>query len=65
MIRVCDSCSEVNVAELKKVVAKDDLHIGCISLCGDNAGKAFGYINDELVIKDTSEEFIDAVKAVK
>lgn len=65
MVRVCDACSGVNVDELKKVVAKDDLDVGCIALCGEYSGKSFGFINDELVIKNSSEEFIAAVKAAK
>ncbi|GFZ30786.1 hypothetical protein CSC2_13120 [Clostridium zeae] len=62
MIKVCPNCSGVDVEELKKSVGEENLYLGCIGLCGQNTGKSFGYINDQLVIKDSSEEFIEAVK---
>ncbi|MFT8316374.1 MAG: DUF1450 domain-containing protein [Clostridium sp.] len=65
MIKVCPNCSGVDVEQLKDSVLEENLYLGCIGLCGQNKGKSFGYINDELVIKDSSAEFIEAVKLAK
>lgn len=65
MIKVCPNCSGINVEELKASTSEENLYLGCIGLCGQNKGKSFGYINDELVIKDSSREFIEAAKLAK
>jgi uncharacterized protein YuzB (UPF0349 family) len=65
VIKVCPNCSGINVEELKTSISKENLYLGCIGLCGQNKGKSFGYINDELVIKDSSREFIEAAKLAK
>lgn len=65
MIKVCPNCSGINVEELKTSISEENLYLGCIGLCGQNKGKSFGYINDELVIKDSSREFIEAAKLAK
>ncbi|WP_026887620.1 hypothetical protein [Clostridium beijerinckii] len=65
MIKVCPNCSGVDVELLKNNVLEENLYLGCIGLCGQNKGKSFGYINDELVIKDSAEEFLEAVKQAK
>lgn len=65
MIRVCEACSNVDIDKLGEIVPKDQLEVECIGECGQHEGKSFGYINDELVIKESEEEFLAAVKAAK
>ena len=62
MIKVCSSCSNVNVEAIKKVVGEDKLTIGCIENCAAHKEKSYGFINDEMVVTETSEAFIEAVK---
>ena len=59
------SCSRVNVEELQANFSEENLYVGCIGICGQHEGKSFGYINDELVVKDSSSEFIEAAKLIK
>lgn len=63
MVRVCPTCSNVDVDKLEEL-APDNVEVECIGECGKHEGKSFGFINDELVIKDSEEEFFEAVKAV-
>jgi uncharacterized protein YuzB (UPF0349 family) len=65
MIRICPNCSSVDPDNLKKVVAVSEFEEECIGECGQHEGKYFGYIDDELVVKDTEEEFLQEVKARK
>lgn len=62
MVRVCPNCSNVNVDELEELIP-GNLEVECIGECGQHEGKFFGYIDDELVIEDTEEEFFEAVKS--
>ncbi|WP_378956969.1 hypothetical protein [Pelosinus sp. sgz500959] len=62
MVRVCPNCSNVNVNELEKLIP-GNLEVECIGECGQHEGKFFGYINDELIIKDTEQEFFESVKS--
>lgn len=61
MIIVCSRCSGVNIKELKEALG-DNVKSGCIGECGEHSGKSFGYIDGELVIKKSSQDFIDAAK---
>lgn len=63
MVRICPSCSNVDSSMLEGIVPSGKLTVECIGECGQHEGKSFGYINDELVIKDSQDEFIAAVKA--
>lgn len=63
MVRVCENCSGVDTDKLAAIVPTGQLTIECIGECGQHQGSSFGFINDELVIKDTEEEFFDTVKA--
>ena len=63
MIYVCNKCSNVNIDELKKVITADKLKIVCIAECWKYKDKAYGYFDDDFVVKDTEEEFIEAAKA--
>lgn len=62
MVRVCPNCSNVDIDELTELL-DGDIEVACIGECGQHEGKSFGYINDELVIKDTEQEFFEAAKS--
>jgi len=62
MIRVCSVCSNVDIDKLRDVVFEEDIEVGCIGECGLHDGKIFGYIDNELIIKDNHEEFIEAIR---
>ncbi|CUH95822.1 hypothetical protein P22_1902 [Propionispora sp. 2/2-37] len=64
MIRVCPNCSNVDLEKLHAFLPENELTEECIGECGQHEDKSFGYIDEELVIKETEEEFINAVKAV-
>ncbi|MDF2636841.1 MAG: hypothetical protein K0R78_3715 [Pelosinus sp.] len=64
MVRVCPTCSNVDIDKLEKFVP-DNLEVECIGECGQYEGKSFGYINNELVIKDTEQEFLESVKSMQ
>ncbi len=64
MIRVCPTCSNVDVDKLEELVP-DNVEVECIGECGQHEGKSFGYINDELVIKDSEQEIFEAVKSMQ
>lgn len=64
MVRICPNCSNVDSSMLEGIVPKGELEVECIGECGQHEGKSFGYIDDQLIIKDSQEEFIKAVKAV-
>ncbi|AIF51085.1 hypothetical protein [Pelosinus sp. UFO1] len=64
MIRVCPNCTDVDIDKLEELVP-GNLEVECIGECGQHEGKFFGYINDELVIKETEEEFFEEVKKAK
>ena len=63
MVRVCPNCSNVDVDKLEELVP-GNLEVECIGECGQHEGQSFGYINDELVIKESEQEFFAAVKAL-
>lgn len=63
MIRVCPNCSNVDVGKLQALLPENELSEECLGECGQHEDKSFGYIDEELVIKETEEEFIKAVKA--
>ncbi|MEG6586924.1 DUF1450 domain-containing protein [Dendrosporobacter sp. 1207_IL3150] len=62
MIRVCPTCSNVDLEKITAILNENDIEVDCIGECGQHENKSFGYINDELVIKDTEEEFLEAIK---
>ena len=64
MIRVCPNCTDVDIDKLEELVP-GNLEVECIGECGQHEGKFFGYINDELVIKETEEEFFEEVNKAK
>lgn len=64
MIRVCPNCTDVDIDKLEELVP-GNVEVECIGECGQHEGKFFGYINDELVIKETEEEFFEEVNKAK
>ncbi|GMB00281.1 hypothetical protein [Pelosinus sp. IPA-1] len=64
MIRVCPNCTDVDIDKLEELVP-GNLEVECIGECGQHEGKFFGYINDELVVKETEEEFFEEVNKAK
>ncbi|MCL2741634.1 MAG: DUF1450 domain-containing protein [Oscillospiraceae bacterium] len=63
-VRVCKKCSGFDVTELKGKVKAKDHTTGCIGLCKQHEGKVFGYLNGELVVCDTKEEFFKKIEAL-
>ncbi|MDF2633872.1 MAG: hypothetical protein K0R78_746 [Pelosinus sp.] len=61
MVRVCSNCTAIDIDQLEKLIP-GELEVECIGECGQHEGKFFGYIDDELVITDTEEEFFEEVK---
>ena len=61
MIRVCPYCSNINVDKLKKTIGEENVKTGCIGACRSFSKEAVGKINGELVIKQTEDEFLEAV----
>jgi len=62
MIYICEKCSNVNIEELKKSIPTDKLKVVCIAECWKYKDKAYGYFDDEFIVKDTEKEFIEAAK---
>lgn len=62
MIKVCAHCSNINIDELKEAVGEEKVQVGCIENCAAYKTEAYGYINDELVVELTSEEWIKTAK---
>jgi len=67
-VRVCKKCSGFDVTELKGIVKAKDHTTGCFGRCRSNhpefEGKVYGFLNGELTVCDTKEEFIDKIKAI-
>ncbi len=59
MIKVCEHCSNIDLTELKTKFNEDEIQLGCIEMCGEHEGKAYGFVNDELVVKSDSNEWIE------
>ncbi|WP_432666066.1 DUF1450 domain-containing protein [Wukongibacter baidiensis] len=62
MIRVCSHCSNVDISELKKSVPEKIIEIGCIENCAAYPDKAYGYFENELIVRDNSEELVQYIK---
>jgi len=63
-VKVCKKCSGFDVTELKGKVKSKDYTTGCIGLCGQHAGKVFGYLNGELVVCDNKDDFFAKIAAI-
>ena len=64
-IEVCEYCSGLDVAEIKKKVK---VKIGCIGKCSKKCpelcGKVYGFLNGEFTVCDTKEEFFAKIDAL-
>lgn len=63
-VRICKKCSGVDVHEVKELVGKKHLDVGCIKECKNHKGKSFGFLNGELIICDTKDEFMAKIKEI-
>lgn len=63
-VNVCKKCSGVDADDFKGIVKSKDLRVACIGKCKQNSGKVFGFLNGEMVVCDTKEEFIAKVKEI-
>jgi len=61
MIKVCEHCSNIDVVELKKVVGEENVQVGCLGNCAAYKTEAYGIYKDELLVKNSSKEWIDQV----
>jgi uncharacterized protein YuzB (UPF0349 family) len=62
MVKICGSCSNVNPETLKSILSPDKLEVTCVFGCSSYEGKSFGFINGNLVVTDTEQDFLEAVK---
>ncbi len=62
MVKICKCCSNIDEQKIKEVVLEQDLEFGCIDQCEQHEGKAFGMLDDILVVKETQEEFLALLK---
>ena len=66
-VRVCKKCSGFDVEELKGKIKTKDYSTGCIGKCTGKcpelAGKFYGFLNGELTVCDTKEEFFAKIEA--
>lgn len=63
-VNVCKKCSGIDAEDLKGIIKMKDMRVGCIRECKKNAGKVFGFLNGEMVVCDTKDEFINKVKEI-
>ncbi|MBO1264443.1 DUF1450 domain-containing protein [Proteiniclasticum sp. SCR006] len=61
MIKVCEHCSNINIEQLKKAVGEDIVQVGCIDKCAAYETEAYGYVDEELVVENNTEEWIKKV----
>lgn len=62
MIKVCETCSNANLSDLKALVSEDQFSVKCLGHCEGHDGKSFGIIDGDLLVADSSEAFTAAVK---
>ena len=66
MIKICPSCSNVNVDVLESKYGSANVDVSCIGECGMNEGQSFGYVFEKWVIQDEEDAFqADVDKRVK
>ncbi|MCC3868380.1 DUF1450 domain-containing protein [Terrisporobacter mayombei] len=62
LVRVCPSCSNVDVDKLKKIIGEENVKIGCVGACRKEKVHFFGRINGAYVMTKNEEEFFDQCK---
>ncbi len=65
MVKVCPYCSHVNVTELKNIIGEENVKTGCIGACRRFQTESVGVVNNEFIIKQTEQEFLDFCKSSK
>lgn len=65
MVKVCKCCSNMDVEVLKSQIEGIEVELGCVDNCTDASGKAFGLINEELVVVEDVNAFAKEVLARK
>lgn len=64
-VEVCENCSGLDIAQLKKKVK---INTGCIGKCSrkfpELNGKVYGFLNGEFTVCDTKEEFLAKIDAL-
>ena len=65
MVKVCERCSNVDINELTRVVGTEKIEVGCIGNCAAYKDQAYGIINDELVVEENSQAWINKAKCCK
>lgn len=62
MIKVCPSCSNVDLDALEREFGSDNVEATCLGECGMNAEQSFGYVFEKWVIHDDEDAFMEDVK---
>ncbi len=62
MIKVCKCCSNVDIDKLETIAPKEQVEVGCIENCAAYEDKAYGIIDDEMIVANDSDDFIEIVK---
>jgi uncharacterized protein YuzB (UPF0349 family) len=62
MVKIFGSCSNVILETLKSILSPEQIEVTCVFGCSSYEGKSFGFINGNLVVKDTEQDFLEAVK---
>lgn len=62
MIKVCPSCSNVDIERLESMVPTSQIEETCLGLCGANFDQAIAYVNGEWIEADDEEEVFKAVE---
>lgn len=65
MIKVCEHCSRVDIKALKEVVGEENVTVTCLENCAAYDDKSYGYIDGELFVEDSSENWIKKVSEAK
>jgi uncharacterized protein YuzB (UPF0349 family) len=65
MVKICPNCSNVDESRVHEIMGLEEVESTCIGECGQHEGKSFGFVNDELIIKDSEEEFYTILKNFK
>jgi len=63
MIKVCPSCSNIDVDVLEKKYGTENVDVSCIGECGMNENQSFGYVFEKWVIQDNEESFLSEVQS--
>ena len=64
-VRVCRSCSNIDVKALRDKAGRKNCSFGCVGRCQERnpqlKGKVCGYINGEFVVCEKQSEFFERI----